>query len=531
MVRSLWDLWSDDNFLPMDQRIALNAVEPFDEWEEFALFASHYFLLVAATAPNQLKATVQNDYIGRPSSVPSRLPIGPIRDFSATLTFSHCNPSEQQDKRRFGALYPALPGLLHHHGGLGTQTRLNSTYVYYRGDDTLIPGDLPLPPSVIGARMCHTVTSIDKTTSLLIGGRVSPDQALSDCWIVRNSLWERAQDLPLPLYRHSATSLKLSGSTLGVLVYGGKTSGGAIVNTWLLWQESTGWVKIKHSSDSLISPRFGAAMTSTGAKEGILLGGMAEDGTIVADVWKWFVDDTAAQTTITLQIRSIDPGNPQVLGEVACRFGASFCWTSVGLFLVGGFCARVLLPRDYEILGLTVCQPQSDDPGALQWRPFKVEYAGAGSRVLFAGHSTFSDLDDVAIVGGGAVCFSFGTHWNEGIWTLKCGEDSPNQIWQPLEVSARAITNKEGRTNMHNDEVPAHPHSNPPAVPRIRVEAKKDFERVLNSSQPVIMEGLDIGTCTQAWTLDYLKAKVGEDRSVSTLSFFTPIIQRLREWL
>lgn len=524
VVRSLWDLWSDDNLLPMEQRLALNAVESFDEWEELALFASHYFLLVAANAPNHMKPTVENNYIGAHSSVTSKPYIGPRGDFLASLTLTH-RKSEQQATRRFGALYPAHPGILHHQGGLGIQTRLNSANVYYRDDDKLISGDLILPPSVIRARMCHTVTSIDRAKSLLVGGRVSPDQALSDCWIVRNGSWERIEDLPLPLYRHSATSLELGGSTRGVLVYGGKTSGGVTVNLWLLWQESTGWVKVKQCSDSFLGPRFGAAMTSTGAREGILLGGMAEDGTNVAEMWHWSVDDRTTQASITLHLRSIDAGDPPGLRQVICRFGASLCWTSIGLLLVGGFSARVLVPREYEILGLIRGRSQSEDPGGLRWRPFRVDYAAEGPRFLFAGHSTYSDLDSVAIVGGGAVCFSFGTHWNEGIRTLKCGDDSPNQIWRPMEVSARNATNNDDKSYTNKDNVPTHQQSNPPAVPRIRVEEKKDFGNVLNKSQPVIMEGLDIGTCTQAWTLDYLKAKVGKDRLVSMPSSLTLLIK------
>ena len=511
----------------MEQRLALNAVEPFDEWEEFALFASHYFLLVAATAPNQSKARVENECIGAPDPIPRRPYIGPTGGSSTALTLNHRNSSEQQAKRRFGALYPAHPGILHHHGGLGTQTRLNSTNAYYRGDDTFISSDLSLPPSIIGARMCHTVTSIDKTTSLLIGGRVSPDQALSDCWIVRDGLWERVEDLPLPLYRHSATSLELSGSTRGVLVYGGKTTGGITVNLWLLWQEPTGWVKVKQSSDSLLIPRFGATITSTGAREGILLGGMAADGTVTvtAEMWHWSVEDTSTQALVTVHLRSVDPSDPPGLGEVICRFGASFCWTSIGLLLVGGFCARVLLPLEYEILRLAICQPQSDGPGALEWRAFKLDYVAKGPRFLFAGHSTYSDPDNVAVVGGGAVCFSFGTHWNEGIWTFKCGDDSPNQIWRPLEVPARTITNEDDKSYTHKDKVPMYQQPDPTAVPRIRVDVQKDFEKVLNKSQPVIIEGLDIGTCTQAWTLDYLKAKVGEDRPVSMPSSVAPTIK------
>jgi tRNA wybutosine-synthesizing protein 4 len=50
LARSLWELWSDDTFTPPDLRKQVDAIEPFDEWEEFALYGGHYFLLVASNA-------------------------------------------------------------------------------------------------------------------------------------------------------------------------------------------------------------------------------------------------------------------------------------------------------------------------------------------------------------------------------------------------------------------------------------------------------------------------------------------------
>src|SRR5690242_6075679 len=48
MAVSLWGLWSDDSFTPPSLRTKVDAIEPFDEWEEFALFGGHYFILVAS---------------------------------------------------------------------------------------------------------------------------------------------------------------------------------------------------------------------------------------------------------------------------------------------------------------------------------------------------------------------------------------------------------------------------------------------------------------------------------------------------
>ena len=37
----LWELWADPRFMSPSQRLQLDHVEPFDDWEEFALWASH----------------------------------------------------------------------------------------------------------------------------------------------------------------------------------------------------------------------------------------------------------------------------------------------------------------------------------------------------------------------------------------------------------------------------------------------------------------------------------------------------------
>lgn len=44
-IKDLWQTWSSEQFVSDSERIALDDVEPFDEWEEFILFARHYFVL------------------------------------------------------------------------------------------------------------------------------------------------------------------------------------------------------------------------------------------------------------------------------------------------------------------------------------------------------------------------------------------------------------------------------------------------------------------------------------------------------
>jgi tRNA wybutosine-synthesizing protein 4 len=51
-------------------------------------------------------------------------------------------------------------------------------------------------------------------------------------------------------------------------------------------------------------------------------------------------------------------------------------------------------------------------------------------------------------------------------------------------------------------------------VPRIGLRSAEDFAKLVAASKPVIMEGVDIGPCTDLWTLDYLKHKIGAEREI-----------------
>lgn len=46
-VNTLWQIWADDQWISADERRKLDAIEPFDEWEEFAIFAAHYCVVIA----------------------------------------------------------------------------------------------------------------------------------------------------------------------------------------------------------------------------------------------------------------------------------------------------------------------------------------------------------------------------------------------------------------------------------------------------------------------------------------------------
>ena len=529
VARSLWDLWSDETFLTRQQRVALNAVEPFDEYEEFALFASHYFLLVATKTPEHSDSILRNPgtegntrvrdgsicpYINRSRTLLHRIEESSI----SNPTSKYTHHPEKHAGARYGALLPMDVNGFGHHGGLGAQCRLQSTD-FYALDNVKTPRDLTTPSVAPQARMCHTITAFHEFGCLLVGGRASPDNAFADCWLYRDHTWERVEDLPNPLYRHSSVFVRSKNNTPGILVYGGRSNRAAVMNDWLLWQEAVGWKKL-HSVGKALAPRFGAAIVNNKAgTSGLLLGGMGEDGTVLPEIWGWSFDCTGPISRIVIKDQAHQLQQFPRLGSAVYRFGTSLTWSPRGLLLVGGILGGKLLKDDLDILGLISVQRKLLSDNELPLHPFLVYDRLPTYRPLLIGHSVFShtNRNELIVVGGGAVCFSFGTYWNNGFWILHDAYDvDKNTRWSLVEHHVDTNAKKPILDDLFSGEGPFETvKGSPTLIPRVLCESSVFFETVVNHSKPVVFEGLNLGPCVEIWSLEYLKGAVGSERPVS----------------
>lgn len=302
-VCNLWRLWSSYAFATPEERIALDRIEPFDEWEEFALFGCHYFLLVADSAntmSNSISlAAVPGTETKTPSGDPANSSSNPAdSDPQLDLTFSEYPKSH--GFRRFAAAMSTkgqdrARGRIGVFGGMGLTTRTDS-WDEYGVDHVEFVAHKPRGSAVTpSSRMCHTITDMGDV-SLLVGGRTSPDNASKECWLFHKwlSTWERVDDLPWPLYRHNATSM---GNGY-VLVSTGRIDSRIISEEYLVWNRRTGWVKCACDGQTP-PPSYGAVFISTGLdssedrsspRSGVLAGGMSINSCLEDDVWRWEVN-------------------------------------------------------------------------------------------------------------------------------------------------------------------------------------------------------------------------------------------------
>ncbi|EFE39495.1 Leucine carboxyl methyltransferase family [Trichophyton verrucosum HKI 0517] len=409
-ARSLWEAWSDPSFITAGTRASLDQFEAFDEWEEIALFASHYFLLRAST-----RATKSNSndeaFVNTTTELLDTQP-------RMTANFK-AGPTHH---KRFGALF-SFGDQIGFHAGLGQQARLSSTDTYVQSDAAYAHVKC-VPPESLPARICHTITQVSNNRWLLVGGRTAPSKALNDTWLMEGDRWRQSCPFPTSSFRHSATAVILPSGEEGVLVYGGKASNGTVSGEFSLWRNNSGietWTVLSKNGSSCM-PRFGSVLSSIGKGRGVLTGGMSQDGIVLDDFWTWQIstDDTGKiYIRLTDEKARLEGSHPQISKWVS-RFGSTAHQLGESLVLIGGIAVGGCIPHEYEVLTLDLSVFQYDDTRELSvpmaWK------SPVAARPLLVGHSSIlAGGGKILIVGGGAVCFAFGTYWNNGTWELSSG--------------------------------------------------------------------------------------------------------------
>jgi tRNA wybutosine-synthesizing protein 4 len=297
----------------------------------------------------------------------------------------------------------------------------------------------------------------------------------------------------------------------GVLVFGGKTSDGGILDECSFWAPNHGWQKLAVSGDRP-PPRFGAAICSLETDErGVLLGGISSDGTVLDDIWEYLIS-AAPQPSISFRERTRDVDATQARSTYA-RFGASLVPFGDALLLVGGVSNKAILNLSEEFLVIsTGAKIHVETP--------KVSLPkDAWPLLVGAGVTAVSD-HEVMIIGGGAVCFSMGSFWNEGYLTVRSGQAGDSALWTVSTVEAVEQSETSEKTSpKHASKAKSMgkkgtSHRKKSEVPRIQINSAEDFTALVQASKPAIIEGLNLGPCTELWTLDYLKEKLGVEREI-----------------
>lgn len=512
---NLWELWSDPRFLSPSQRIALDDIEPFDEWEEFALFASHYCLVVAHN--RDVPVLVERGRSRRDSDVSTSSDISartssPHKPWSEWFGLRYYKEPGDLCQRHHGSAYPVPDqDAIAVHGGVGTRSRLGTTAVarpIHYNDTTPI-----VPPLEIVARACHTITPLDDGRNLLVGGRASPNQAFKDCWLQQGDKWERVHDLPIPRYRHRVVPVQLPDYTSGAICFGGKCDARTVVTEVLLWEPSKGWSVLRTGHGDPV-PRFGPLFLRLGHNHGLLFGGMRQDGVVCQGLWRWrLVIRDNAVVNIAFRPTTIFDVSAGVWPWFA-RFGASYSMQRDEVLIIGGIGKAGCLPITYEILSLIGCfSNYKDQEPELPLRIGCVTpHRGPDCpRPFLVGHSTHRTRNgDSITLGGGATCFSFGNYFNKGIWILYDREAGLSTDWVIVPSKPATTTSAEKRIEKLD-----HRNAQEIFVEQLKPTSRQDTNSMLRRDAPQLLFGMDFGPCVQKWNIKYLRDRISSERAVT----------------
>ncbi|KAH7311763.1 S-adenosyl-L-methionine-dependent methyltransferase [Stachybotrys elegans] len=501
-IWDLWEAWSSGEFVTAPERAALDDVEPFDEWEEFMLFARHYFVIHASALPPS----------GEKVEVSQEKP----DDYPLVKIESTAYPTTPNLKRRFGSsmVVSNMTGepFVVHALGLGNTTRADSYDVF-----AVTPGSQPpkLPTTGPSARMCFTLTDLGQVGLLLTGGRGSPSSSYSDCWLFTKGIaasWQPTWSLPVPLFRHAALRLRQSSCAL---IAGGKTSASQISRDFFVFHPERGWLRCNVLGDAP-EPTFGGALcnaptgnSASGSFKGILSGGIDKTGLVCCHSYLWDLDMTGTNPVITFKD----------ISSLSITKGLSLMGSQVvDLGTCTAICGGMGEDPSAQGQNIVFLVPSDNEHGFSLLIARETE-SNASKMPFMIGSSVVSLCNRLIVTGGGATCFSMGTFSQTDVFSITLPEFGGP--WKQEEHGATTdsltylTTHKLLREEpQETDKTLTTGKAVVTAIPRVQLTSSDHFVELLRRRQPVVLTGLQLGDCTQKWTPEHMVELVGGEKEV-----------------
>ncbi|XP_035689312.1 tRNA wybutosine-synthesizing protein 4-like [Branchiostoma floridae] len=406
--------------IPQEEKLRVDNIEVFDEFEEWHLKCSHYAVVCAlkgSTVPS-LSGTILPDINPR------------------TLEAITSQDSQQQDLclswrnetfgngsvKRFGHASASLPGgKIITFGGFGERGNQHTRLCLVQLLDVASGSCLPVEPvgKELGPLLFHTANAVSDDTVVVFGGRTSPykpkgellklkviptlerDTDQEPSWLYECETVQCTGDSPCPRWRHSSSLVSIEGKKF-LIVYGGRTGSNTVLgDVHVLGLDKMEWLQVLVSG-SPPSPRHSHSC-ATWNDQVIVTGGLCEDlqPSAAVHLATCTPEPQGGMTVVWMELEVTPPLSP--------RYSHTSHVYRNSLLLVGG-----VNPENNYPPGLTVM-----DLGSGMWKEYAFPECPLERPIMVHNHTSYLlSKDELLIIGGGGNCFSFGTHLNNGPLTL-----------------------------------------------------------------------------------------------------------------
>lgn len=357
-VVDLFESWQQ--LVSSDQKQLLDTVEEFAEHEEFIIFCQHY-VVVHATQTD--KTILESSNLK-----------------SDGMTVADVRMSQLATETPLEVKFPAAcrtNGELFIHGGM-TQTRSDKLQICKNGEITDLDTLGDLKPC---ARMAHSLTALEDGSLLLVGGRTRPGNSLNDVWLL-NSIrnWHKLGELDgFDLSR--VVCVKVTAKS--VMVYG--------AGRFATIEVSGKTMKVEEWTSDL-PDIHGCGLDVANNGLWYLAGGVTDlvEPTFNEKIYVLSPDQT------TKHFRAVEINVDEPSTKLIDRIGCSVKTVGEAVYIIGG-AGQVLSDQETTVM---VYNNRS-----AKFSKAKLSDEIWGSAPVFIG----SSVTRGAIVGGGAVCYSFGS--------------------------------------------------------------------------------------------------------------------------
>ncbi|NXH70431.1 TYW4 protein, partial [Hydrobates tethys] len=392
---------------PEDEQQRVQALEPFDEYEEWHLKCSHYFVLTASKGMEPSWTPLLSGM-----TVPHRGgPVGMAGSITAAVCATH---SEIPGLRRYGHRSVLIkPNVILTTGGFGEEDgqhcRMRNFHVLVKRAGYWKAGCVKKenPDKRWDERLYHTVSCLSNSLALVVGGRTSPSSAgLGMVWLKFHepcnasdpdditvelvSLQPAAEPAALR-WRHSTTEVIFKGEKY-LFLYGGRSAMEPVLGDWY-------FLHAQELSCTVIpvegpAPESRHSHSACSWKGGVLIaGGLGAAERPLGSVC--FLRELERG----FRWQAVETQPPLVP-----RYSHTAHVHDGKLLLVGGVWFHSSSVPGVTVVDLTtgLCLDYAIDVEHLEWP------------LMLHNHSSvfLPNEKELLLIGGGGNCFSFGTHLN-----------------------------------------------------------------------------------------------------------------------